>query len=300
MAAAYAREGARKITFEVTLSRGSDQVVTVDYATGSTGGTATAGADYTPASGTLRFPARSTAAQTIEVTLNDDGLDEDTEAFTMTLSSASNAALAGGGASLAASGRIEDDDAPPVLSIGDARLAEGAGGGSMRFPVRLQPASGRPVTVRFATANLTAAAGSDYTHVSGSLTFAAGATVATAAVPIADDTLDEQDTEQFTVTLQAAVNATVHAARGSAAGTIEDNDPAPALSIGAGTLTEGSGDGTMTFAVELAPASGRTVTVDYETSDVTATAGSDYTAASGTLTFRAGATVATVGGAGHR
>ena len=293
-AAAYGSEEARRITFEVTLSRGSDQAVTVDYATSSNGGTATGGADYTPASGTLRFPARSTAAKTIAVTLNDDSLDEGTETFTMTLSNASNAALAGGGESLAASGLIEDDDAPPVVSIGDARLAEGAGGGSMRFPVRLQPASGRTVTVRFATANLTAAAGSDYTHVSGTLTFAAGATVATAAVPIADDALDEQDTEQFTVSLQAAVNATVHAARGRAAGTIEDNDPVPALSIADGALTEGSGDGTMTFAVVLAPASGRTVTVDYETTDGTAAAGSDYTAASGTLTIRAGDTAASI------
>ena len=40
--------------------------------------------------------------------------------------------------------------------------------------------------------------------------------------------------------------------------------------------------------VTLSAASGKTVTVDYATSNGTATAGSDYTATSGTLTFSAG------------
>ena len=294
MAAAYATEDARRIRFEVTLSRISDEVVTVDYATESTGDTATEGEDYIPTSGTLRFPPRSTAAQPIDVTLNDDDLDEGTEEFTMALRNARNAELAGGGDRLTAPGSIEDEDAPPVVSIGDARLVEGPGGGSMRFPVRLQPASGRTVTVQYATANVTAASGTDYTQVSGTLTFAAGATERAVAVPIADDALDEQDDERFTVTLHAAVNAAVHAAQGSGTGTIEDNDPEPALSIARGALSEGADDGTMTFAVQLAPASGRTVTVQYETADITATAGNDYTAVSGTLTFRAGTTAAAI------
>ena len=50
----------------------------------------------------------------------------------------------------------------------------------------------------------------------------------------------------------------------------------------------------MAFAVQLDPASGCTVTVQYATADGTATAGADYTAVSGTLTFRAGTTTATI------
>ena len=289
MAPAQASEQAARIAFAVTLSQASDEVVSVHYAT--SGDTATEGQDYTGASGTLRFPARTTAAQTIAVTVNDDSTDEDTEMFTVRLSNAAHAQLAGGGATLSAVGRIEDEDALPGLRIAAANLSEGAGGGGMRFEVRLAPASGRTVTVQYRTADVTATGGNDYTAVSGSLTFGAGTTVLTVTVPITDDALDEPE-EQFTVTLQAAVNAIV--ATGQGTGTIADNDAAPELSIGNGSLTEGAGDGTMPFAVRLGAASGRTVTVVYETADGSATAGADYTGARGTLTFRAGTTVRTV------
>ena len=292
MAAAHASEQARRIVFEVTLSRAGDEVVTVDYATDSSDGTATEGTDYTPTSGTLRFPARSTAAQPVAVTVNDDALNEDNEMFTVTLRNAANAQLAGGGETLTAQGWIEDEDPLPELRIGDGRLAEGSADGRMPFVVRLDPASGRTVTVRYATANVTATAGRDYTQVSGTLTFGAGTTVRTVTVPITDDALDEHDSEQFTVTLLAVVNATIRTAHGT--GTIEDNDPAPELNIADSELTEGASDGTMRFAVQLDPASERTVTVQYATADGTATAGADYTAESGTLTFRAGTTTATI------
>ena len=293
MAAAHASEQARRIVFEVTLSQASDEAVTVDYATtGSSDDTATAGKDYTPTSGMLRFPARSTAARAVAVTVNDDALNEDTEMFTVTLRNAANAQLAGGGETLTASGRIEDEDPLPELRIGDGSLTEGSGDGRMPFVVRLDPASGRTVTVQYATANVTATAGRDYTRVSGTLTFGAGTTLRTVMVPITDDALDEQDSEQFTVTLLAAVNATVGTAHGT--GTIADNDQAPELNIADSELTEGSADGRMRFMVRLAATSGRTVTVQYGTADGTATAGTDYTAVSGTLTFRAGTTTATI------
>ena len=86
-------------------------------------------------------------------------------------------------------------------------------------------------------------------------------------VPIADDALNEPD-EQFLVTLQAAVNATVAGAQGT--GTITDNDRAPRLSIAGANAVEGSAGGTggtMQFDVRLEPASGRTVTVNYATVD---------------------------------
>ena len=53
-------------------------------------------------------------------------------------------------------------------------------------------------------------------------------------------------------------------------------------------------DSTMEFVVTLDPAASDTVTVDYATSDGTATAGEDYTATSGTLTFTAGETTKTI------
>ena len=293
VAPAYAAEHALRMTFEVSLSLASDGAVTVEFATGAAEDTAAEGQDYAGTSGTLRFPARSTDAQVIEVTVHDDALDEDDpEHFTVTLSNPANAELAGGGATVSATGEIEDDDPKPRLSIADASLSEGAGG-AMPFAVRLDPPSGRTVAVHYATADATAVAGSDYTRVSGTLTFPAGTTRRTIAVPVADDLLDEEE-EHFTVTLSAAVNATMAAAPPLATGTIADDDAAVSqLSIADASLTEGAGDA-MPFVVRLDPPSGRTVAVHYATADATAVAGSDYTRVGGTLTFPAGTTRRTI------
>ena len=67
----------------------------------------------------------------------------------------------------------------------------------------------------------------------------------------------------------------------------------PGLSVADATVTEAAG-ATMDFAVTMSRASASTVTVDYATSDGTATAGSDYTSTSGTLDFAAGETSKTV------
>ena len=67
----------------------------------------------------------------------------------------------------------------------------------------------------------------------------------------------------------------------------------PAMAISDATVQEAEG-AVMVFTATLSHASSRAVTVDYATSDGTAVAGSDYTAASGTLTFNAGDTSQTV------
>ena len=67
----------------------------------------------------------------------------------------------------------------------------------------------------------------------------------------------------------------------------------PAISVSDATVPEAEG-AVLVFTATLSHASSRTVTVDYATSDGTAQAGSDYTAASGTLTFNAGDTSQTV------
>ena len=154
----------------------------------------------------------------------DDALDEDDpEHFTVTLSNPANAELAGGGATVSATGEIEDDDPKPRLSIADATLTEGAGD-AMQFAVRLDPPSGRTVAVRYATADATAVAGADYTPVSGTLNFPAGTTRRTAAVPVANDLLDVEE-EHFTVTLSNPSGAGL--ADATATGTITDDDGTP-------------------------------------------------------------------------
>ena len=85
-------------------------------------------------------------------------------------------------------------------------------------------------------------------------------------------------------------------AGGESAWTNSEPVAGPALTVADATVSEPS-EGTtanLAFVVTLAPASSETVTVAYATADGTATAGSDYTATSGTLSFAAGETAKTI------
>jgi hypothetical protein len=72
--------------------------------------------------------------------------------------------------------------------------------------------------------------------------------------------------------------------------TIVNDDPQPTISITNATLSEGAPQMGMHFFVQLTNPSSKTVRVQFATADSTATAGSDYVAQSGTLTFPPGVT----------
>ena len=92
------------------------------------------------------------------------------------------------------------------------------------FAVGLSPASGKTVTVNYATANGTATAGADYVAATGQLTFAPGVVSQSITVAVLGDMLVEP-AETFTVGLSSPVNATI--AIGSATGSITDDDLLP-------------------------------------------------------------------------
>ena len=171
----------------------------------------------------------------------------------------------------------------------DAEANEGDG--TMEFTVSLHPESTQTVTVDYATADGNAKASDDYTATSGTLTFTPGVKEKRVSVPVVDDTV-EDDGETFTVTLSNASGATI--ADAQAMGTIHNTEADPiGLSVADAEATEEE-DAALDFVVTLDPAATATVTVDYATADGTATAGSDYTATSGTLTFQPGDTTKTV------
>ena len=112
-------------------------------------------------------------------------------------------------------------------------------------------------------------------------------------VTVNGDLLDEDD-ETFFVNLSGASGGTI--ADGVGVGTITDDDPLPGVSIADLTVSEPpSGTSTAQFTVTLSAASGRTVSVPYSTANGTATAGSDYDAATGTVVFAPGETSRTIG-----
>jgi Calx-beta domain len=176
--------------------------------------------------------------------------------------------------------------APPVVSIADVAVSEG--GGNASFVVGLTAPAAGTVTVAYATSAGTADAGTDYTSASGTVTFPPGQATRTVAVALVQDALDEDD-ETFTVSLSSPSGATI--GDGTATGTIQDDDPLPTLSVADCAVVEGdSGSVPCPFALALTPVSGRAVSVSYATEAFTATAGTDFTAASGAQTFAPGAT----------
>ncbi|HEY9639750.1 MAG TPA: Calx-beta domain-containing protein [Coleofasciculaceae cyanobacterium] len=274
--------GVTNATFTVTQSIISGQDVTVNWATADD--SALAGQDYDAASGTLTILAGQTSG-TLTVPIRGDLVYEPSESFWVNLSNALHASIGDN----QAKATITDNDPAPSLSIGDITLTEGNNGSTLAtLTVSLSAASGQSVSVNYATADGTAIAGADYTSSSGSLTFAPGTTTQQISIPIQGDSQYETD-ESFFVNLSTPVGATL--ADAQAIVTLTNDDAAPTASIDDVTVTEG---GTARFTISLSQASGSPMTVTYSTADSTATAGSDYTATTGTVTFAANETQKTI------
>jgi large repetitive protein len=124
---------------------------------------------------------------------------------------------------------IIDDDPAPSIAINDVTLAEGnAGTTAFNFTVTLSAASSANISVDYATANGSAAAGSDYNATAGTLTILAGATTATITVPVIGDTAIEPN-ETFFVNLTNPQNASIADSQGL--GTITNDDTPVAAGV---------------------------------------------------------------------
>jgi large repetitive protein len=280
-------EASGSLSFGVLLTNANSSPVSINYATAD--GTATAGTDYTAVSGPLTFNPGQTSKY-VPVTVADDAIAEDDEAFTLNLSNATGGLAISDAQGI---GTIQNDDADPTVSAAAASVDEGdLGTATLSVPVTLSGPSGQEVDVDFATSDGTATAGTDYTATSGTLVFAGGETSKQIDITVSGDFWDEGD-ETITVTLTAPFNADL--GTDVAAATITNDDAGPKLSLPDASVVEGnSGTTPLTFTVNMTPASPIDVTVHFATSDGSAAVGSDYVAASGTMTIQAGQTTGSI------
>ncbi|MEQ1639843.1 MAG: peroxidase family protein, partial [Novosphingobium sp.] len=183
--------------------------------------------------------------------------------------------------------------APPTASVGNATVTEGnAGTVNASFTVSLAYPAANDVTVTYTTVDGTAGAPGDYTSTPGSVTILAGQVSATVTVPVLGDTTFEAN-ETFSINLTGADNG-VTIASGTGTGTITNDDTAPTLSLSGGTVSEGdSGTSTITFTVTQSAVSGTATTVNWGTTDGTASSASDFAGGTGSVTIAAGDTSAT-------
>jgi Calx-beta domain len=149
------------------------------------------------------------------------------------------------------------------------------------------------ITVDFATVDMTAIAGQDYTPTTGTLSFANGEMSKTIQIPILEDGDTEPD-EFFTIALRNPSSVESLNVPASLFVVLQDRATEPFVSIENRFTSEGnSGSTTETFTVSLSAQTGRTITVNYLTVDNTASGGvscnnpgTDYETTAGTLTFQ--------------
>jgi hypothetical protein len=208
-------------TVRVTVVRtGSNLVGTVSVNWAATGGTATAGVDFTPSSGTLTFGPGITR-QSFDLTATDDGIPEGTERIVLSLSSPT------GGAALSASTSMTVfiiDKQQTVGVAGNVTISEKTTPANVQI-VRSGVPSGT-VSVTVNTVNGTAVAGQDYLAANNQVvTFAAGDIIKTVPITILTGNASTRNGNRtFSVMLSNPINAALNSASTSTV-TILDSRP---------------------------------------------------------------------------
>src|SRR5262249_31232526 len=139
------KAGAVTLTVQLDKAPSGKDTVTVNYATSD----GTAGKfDYNGVSGTLTFNAGETS-KTFSVSIQNDTLDEDDEYFTASLSNPSAGSSLGTPSTVTVP--IVDDDPPPTVQLSASSYSLLEGKNPLTVTVSLNTASGKTVTVDYAT-----------------------------------------------------------------------------------------------------------------------------------------------------
>ncbi|MBU0498603.1 MAG: VWA domain-containing protein, partial [Gammaproteobacteria bacterium] len=234
------------------------------------------GSAWVAVAGNVTIAAGSTSVQ-LRTTVTDDSLYESAENFTLTATRVSGTTT---NASATGTGTINDNDTAPTFAINDVSVSEG---GVATFTVTRTGDAQQAQTVNYYSSGLTATQGTDYTGVSGTLTFNQGETTKTIQVQTTQDSTYEGP-ETFNIVLHNPNFGGITDNTGI--GTILDDgtgpgpnpdDDTPTLSVSSPTVTENDTHGYVQFTVSLSNPSTQTTTVSLALNDGTAQgAGVDY------------------------
>jgi ELWxxDGT repeat protein len=267
------------------------------------GGTATAGSDYTAGPLTVNFAAGQTTAF-VPIQLLGDTVFEPDETVNLSLSNFSNGGSAGTQATAVLT--ITNDDQPPapVYNFSAATYSVNEGNATNTTTVVTLTRSGNTsiassvdVILAGGTPN-PATPGVDFTSGPITVNFAAGQTTQTVSIQLLGDTTFEPD-EAIALSLGNFTNGGTAGTQGTASLTILNDDPAPVpvYDFSTATYSAAEGNATNTVNVVVINRSGNTSvtsSVDVVLSGGTAIAGTDYTGGPLTITFNPGETTKTV------
>jgi uncharacterized protein YhjY with autotransporter beta-barrel domain len=240
-------------------------------------------------SGTLFFDASATT-QSVTVPIVDDALIESLEDFQFVLSNAggvrpSDDAVAVGLTQDTTTVQITDNDDPGTWTFVNAPYQVDETAQSATVTVRREGGSAGPLTVFYRAVDGTATAGEDFDNVSGSVSWADGEQGdRTFTVPIIDDGAVEGDE---TVLIRAGTDSDFVEFEETTL-TIVDDESAATTSFSTTAVSAEETGETVVLTLERGGSTAGAVSVDYATQDGTATAGEDYVAASGTVSWADG------------
>ncbi|MDJ0893046.1 MAG: DUF2341 domain-containing protein, partial [Gammaproteobacteria bacterium] len=174
------------------------------------------------------------------------------------------------------------------IAANDATAGEPGDHGQFTVDLGVPNSTGGPVTVSYSVGG-SAAGGSDYTTLSGTVTVADGARTATIDVSVLDDGLFEGD-QAVMVTLTGTTfpGAAIDLANDTATVTISDDDSRPTISINDAALVEGdAGTANLDFTVTRTGDAEANQTFNYSFTDMSTGAG-DFVHTGGTVVFAQG------------
>jgi hypothetical protein len=273
-------------SFTISRAPAGTSSLTVKFAVA---GKASKGNDYTTLPTSVVIPAGSTSV-TIPVTPLQDSTSEGNEDVVVTLTPDAAYEI-----SLDSSAKviIWDDEAPSPpevsISVGDAKGGE-PGTDTASFIFTRAPTSTGDLTVNYLVGG-SAANGSDYNALPGSIVIPAGSFSQVLTITPKDDALGEG---KEIVVLQISPSSSYTIVQPPEAFvTIMDNEPPPVSIVATdATASENAGD-TGTFTVSITDEMASNLNVKYTVSG-TATPGSDYTTLTGTVQIPTGQTSATI------
>ena len=274
-----APEGVGDMTFTVTLSESSDEVVRVDWDTSD--GTATAPDDYAAATSRELTIEANEMTQTFTVAIVNDDVDEsEEETFTVTLSNAVNADLG----DATATGTITDDDVPSVtVSFGSSTYTVDEGD-DVTVTVTLSAEPERGVTIPLTAIGQDGADADDYSGVPASLVFESGETEKSFTFTAAADDVDD-DGESVMLGFGTLPDGVTAGATDEATVSITDDDaPAVTVSFGSSTYAVDEGDD-VTVTVTLSADPERTVTIPLTKANQDGASSADYSGVPASVIF---------------
>ena len=239
---------------------GSSGTVSVDVSDLGTGSATGSGTDYIFTSPTtLTWGDGDTSVKYVTITLVNDTAVEGTETVNLSLGNVSGGASIGSPSTSTV--EIADDDAPAAageLQFDSTSYSVTESGVAATITVNRINGSSGAVGVSYASSDGSAIAGSDYTAVSGTLTWADGDTAAkTFTVPIINDA-NVESTEALNLALSNPTGGAVLASPSSATLTIFDDDSNLTMNIGNGNYWVAFQDGPTGTWTKWSPTIGNT------------------------------------------